>query len=187
MGSKTRFITSALLVFAGTILVLAFSPLPSAASQDEMRNYSLLPEGVIRKSAIEAPLPIYPAAAIERNISGIVRIRLTISAEGKVEKIKVKPRTNPILTRAVADAVRQWTFEPWIGPGYLPRAALGRLAFRFEITDGEGHVSMYDPQPEEIECLGCSNSGFEFRQWREWPEVPLKKAGREITVDTILR
>ena len=124
MVSKTRFITGALLVFAGTILVLASSPLPSAAIQDDMRNYSLLPEGVIRKSAIEAPLPIYPAEAIERNISGIVRIRLTISAEGKVEKIKVKPRTNPILTRADADAVRQWTFEPWIGPDIFPARRL---------------------------------------------------------------
>jgi TonB family protein len=174
MVLKPRFIICALLIFAGTILVFASSPLPPTAIQDDMRNYSLLPEAVIRKSAIETPLPVYPAEAVERNISGVIRIRLTISAEGKVEKIKVKPRTNPILARAVADAVSRWIFEPWIGPGYLPRAALGRLGFRFEITDGEGHVSMYDPQPEEIECLGCSNSGLEFRQWREWPEVPLK-------------
>jgi TonB family protein len=146
----------------------------SISEQDDIKNYSLLPEITIRKSAIESPLPIYPAEAIERNISGVIRIRLAISAEGKVIKIKVKPRTNPILTRAVADAVRQWTFEPWIGPGNTPRAAISRLAFRFDITDGEGHVAMYDPKPEEIECLGCSNSGFEFRQWREWPEVPLK-------------
>jgi TonB family protein len=176
MVLKIGFITGALLIFAGAILAFASSPPPSTAIQNDMRNYSLLPEGVIRKSAIEAPLPIFPAEGLERNISGLVRIRLTISAEGKVERIKVKPRTNPILARAVADAVGQWTFEPWIGPGYLPRAALGRLAFRFDITDGEGHVALYDPQPEEIECLGCSNSGFEFRQWREWPEVPLKKA-----------
>ena len=175
---KPGSITGALLVFAVAIVAFASSPLPSTAIQDDMRNYSLLPEAVIRKSAIEATLPVYPAEAIERNISGVIRIRLTISAEGKVEKIKVKPRANPILVRAVADAVSRWTFEPWIGPGYLPRAALGRLGFRFEITDGEGHVSMYDPQPEEIECLGCSNSSFEFRQWREWPEVPLKNPDR---------
>jgi TonB family protein len=179
MVSKTRFITGALLVFAGATLVLAFSPLPFATMQDDIRNYSLLPEGVIRKAAIEAPLPIYPAEAIERNISGVIRIRLAITAEGKVEKIKVKPRTNPILTRAVADAVRQWTFQPWIGPGYIPRAAISRLAFRFDITDGEGHVAMYNPQPGETECLGCSDSMFELRQWREWPEVPLKNSGRK--------
>jgi TonB family protein len=178
MVLKPRFIIGALLVFAGTILVFASSPLPSTSIQDDMRNYSLLPEAVIRKAAIEAPLPAYPAEAVERNISGVIRIRLTISAEGRVEKIKVKPRTNPILARAVADAVSRWTFEPWIGPGYLPRAALGRLAFRFDITDGEGHVAMYDPEPEETECLGCSDSMFELRQWREWPEVSLKNPDR---------
>jgi TonB family protein len=170
---KTRFITVVWLVFAAAVLGVASAPLPSDAIQDDMRNYSLLPEGVVRKSAIEAPLPVYPAEAIERNISGVIRIRLAIAAEGKVVKIKVKPRTNPILTRAVADAVKRWTLQPWIGPGYIPRAALGRLAFRFEITDGEGHVAMYDPEPEETECLGCSDSMFELRQWREWEEVPL--------------
>lgn len=153
---------------------------PKVLSQDDVRNHALLPEITARKSAIEPVLPIYPDEAVQRGISGVVRIMLEISSDGEVLRIKVKPRTNPLLKQAVVDAVKQWKFKPWPGPDGTGRAVITRLAFRFVITDGEPHAGMYDPPgPSESECLGCSNSMLEFRLWREWEEVPPDKPSRK--------
>lgn len=61
----------------------------SVFAQDDVKNHALLPEGIVRKLAIESPLPIYPEEAVRQNISGVVRIRIEISAEGEVLRIKV--------------------------------------------------------------------------------------------------
>lgn len=153
---------------------------PDVFSQDDVRNHALLPEITARKSAIEPVLPIYPDEAVQRGIFGVVRIMLEISAQGEVLRIKVKPRTNPLLKAAVVEAVERWKFRPWLGPDGTGEAVITRLAFRFDMTDGEAHAGMYDPLgPSEIDCLGCSNSMLELRLWREWEEVTLDKSSRK--------
>jgi TonB family protein len=149
-------------------------------SQEDTRNHALLPELTARRSAIEPVLPTYPEEAVRRNISGIIRIKIEISAEGEILRIKVKPRTNPLLTAAVADAVKQWTFKPWPGPDDTSRPVISRLTFRFTISDGQPNVAMYDPPPTSpSECLGCYNSMMELHQWRDWEEVPLNRPTRK--------
>src|SRR5208283_5407143 len=53
--------------------------------------------------------PVYPEVARRMRISGIVKLEVTVDAEGKVTD--VKPLSgNGILSSAAQDAVRKWKF-----------------------------------------------------------------------------
>jgi len=104
---------------------------------------------------------------VRASISGVVRIKIEISEDGEVLRIKVKPRTNPLLKTAVVDAVKRWTFKPWPGTDVAGKAVISRLTFRFTIQNGEPHVAMYEPPgTSQTECLdvmtprsSCENGG----------------------------
>ena len=58
--------------------------------------------------------PTYPEIAKRMRITGVVRLAVTVSSDGKV--IGVKPLSgNNLLSMAASEAVRSWRFEP--GPG----------------------------------------------------------------------
>jgi TonB family protein len=55
--------------------------------------------------------PVYPEIAKRMRISGVVRLEVTVDAEGKVTD--VKPLSgNGMLSQAAQDAVRKWKFVP---------------------------------------------------------------------------
>jgi TonB family protein len=55
--------------------------------------------------------PVYPEIAKRMRISGVVRLEVTVDAEGKVTD--VKPLSgNTMLSTAAIEAVRRWRFEP---------------------------------------------------------------------------
>jgi len=55
--------------------------------------------------------PAYPEIAKRMRITGVVRLAVTVDAEGKVTD--VKPLSgNSMLSAAAAEAVRKWRFEP---------------------------------------------------------------------------
>jgi TonB family protein len=60
------------------------------------------------KSKIE---PMYPELARRMKISGIVKVDLTVAANGTVKDAKVVGG-HPVLANAVLDAVKKWRFEP---------------------------------------------------------------------------
>jgi len=55
--------------------------------------------------------PVYPEIAKRMRISGVVRLEVTVDAEGKVTD--VKPLSgNGVLSQAAQDAVHKWRFAP---------------------------------------------------------------------------
>jgi TonB family protein len=142
---------------------------------DATKGHALLGESWARKSAVSAIMPAYPDEAVRLNISAVVRIKLEVSRDGEVLQIKVKPKTKPVFTKAVAQAVKQWLFKPWSGPDGLSQPVISRLSFRFIILEGEPYVEMYDPGTSDTDCLDCYNSALELREWREWDDVPLDR------------
>jgi len=55
--------------------------------------------------------PVYPAIAARMRITGIVKLLVTVDAEGNVTD--VQPLSgNRVLTDAAEEAVRKWRFEP---------------------------------------------------------------------------
>ena len=55
--------------------------------------------------------PIYAPMVIASGIKGDVVVEATVNARGKVAMLRVV-RTQPMLTQATIDAVRQWEFDP---------------------------------------------------------------------------
>jgi TonB family protein len=55
--------------------------------------------------------PIYPEIAKRIRVSGMVRLTVTVDAQGKVTD--VKPLSgNGVLSAAAEEAIRNWRFEP---------------------------------------------------------------------------
>lgn len=55
--------------------------------------------------------PEYPELAKRMNLTGIVKIEATISADGRVTNTKVVGGS-PVLVGAATDALKKWRFEP---------------------------------------------------------------------------
>lgn len=55
--------------------------------------------------------PVYPEIAKRMRIAGVVRMEVTVSADGKVVSVKTVSG-NRMLAGAAEDAVKQWHFAP---------------------------------------------------------------------------
>jgi len=92
--------------------------------RDEKTN-----KNVIRLSASQKPKkikevkPVYPAAALEKKIQGMVILEATIGAKGPVINIQAISSPDPLLTEAAIAAVRQWVYEPYIVNGQAKAVA----------------------------------------------------------------
>ena len=86
-NSSTLIAKTLPLVFV--FMIAAQALCPSLAQDNPKKSRALLPEAVARESAITVIMPIYPEEALKRGISGTVHIKLEVSAEGEVLRIKV--------------------------------------------------------------------------------------------------
>ena len=55
--------------------------------------------------------PSYPELARRMNVSGTVRLEVTIAPDGKVKSVK-PIGGHPVLVEAADEAVKKWKFEP---------------------------------------------------------------------------
>jgi TonB family protein len=76
--------------------------------------------------------PIYPQAALDAKISGIVIVEVIIDASGGVRDAKVL-RSQPLLDQAALDAVRQWRFTPTLLNG-APQEVIMTVTVNFTIS-----------------------------------------------------
>jgi len=60
---------------------------------------------------VQGPPPAYPAVAQQMNLSGTARVQAVVSPSGKVKDVTVLGG-HPLLAAALADAVRQWKYQP---------------------------------------------------------------------------
>ena len=72
--------------------------------------------GVQAARLIRRVEPVYPPLARQARISGSVRLRAIISADGAVEQLSVLSG-HPLLIRAAVDAVSQWRYRPTLLSG----------------------------------------------------------------------
>jgi TonB family protein len=63
-----------------------------------------------RKLKLSVP-PEYPELARKMNITGVARVLLTVTSDGRVVGIK-ELGGNPVLVAALAQAVKKWKYEP---------------------------------------------------------------------------
>lgn len=77
---------------------------------------------------VKAFPPEYPRAAERREIEGIVKVEITVDANGKVADVKVVSATPPgIFDTAAVNAVKRWKFESG-----KPASVTKNIAFTME-------------------------------------------------------
>lgn len=83
-----------------------------AADMEGVRVLIVAPESSKRERILLKRVePEYPKELHQRGIEGTVRLTLTVSPKGSVERVRVKGG-NPILTEAAEKAVREWVYSP---------------------------------------------------------------------------
>lgn len=81
--------------------------------------------------------PQYPRKAIKRKIQGVVMLSAVVERDGKITSVSVVSG-DPILSQAAADAVRDWTFEPFMKSGVTTRVQQPvKIEFRLGSRTGE--------------------------------------------------
>jgi TonB family protein len=99
MGMGSSFLVAALLA-----LVLAPSMQAHAADARAVRS---------------RVAPVYPEIAKRMRVTGVVKLSVTVDADGKVTDVK-PVSGNEMLSFAAQQAVRKWKFEPGVGVATVP-------------------------------------------------------------------
>lgn len=68
--------------------------------------------------------PIYPEYAKQNNIEGMVNLRVTVSASGGVEDVKVMDSSDRMFDQPAIEAAREWRFKPARKDGRKVRATV---------------------------------------------------------------
>ena len=70
-------------------------------------------QGVSRGLLIKKVPPVYPPSALRLGVEGTVELTATISKNGDISQVKVVSGDSQ-LTKAAADAVKQWKYKPYL-------------------------------------------------------------------------
>jgi protein TonB len=70
-------------------------------------------QGVSQGLLIKKVQPQYPATALNMHVEGAVQVVATISKSGDISAVKVVSG-DALLTKAAADAVKQWKYKPYL-------------------------------------------------------------------------
>lgn len=96
-----------------------------------------LPQELVKLSRAEATravvskvAPEYPAMARQLKMAGEVEVEAVVTETGQVEAVNIVSG-NPVLTRAVVEAVKKWKFAPQMMGG-KPARAVAPLSFNFK-------------------------------------------------------
>jgi len=87
---------------------------------------------IAQNNLITRVVPIYPAAAKQARLQGVVRFEAVIGTDGKIEKLKVISG-EPMLADAAADAVKQWVYRPTLLNG-SPVAVATEIDVNFTLS-----------------------------------------------------
>ncbi|MGO9084364.1 MAG: energy transducer TonB [Candidatus Sulfotelmatobacter sp.] len=70
-------------------------------------------EAVMRGLRIENITPVYPPAALQAKVQGVVILTVQVSPSGDVENIRLM-NGHPMLVPAAIEAVKQWKYKPYL-------------------------------------------------------------------------
>jgi TonB family protein len=101
------------------VLALAMWFSPVRATGQAAEN-----EEMVRRAKIKVQ-PVYPELAHRMNLSGTVKIQVTVASNGTVKEARVAGG-HPVLANAALDAAKKWRFEP------APMESSGIIEFKFE-------------------------------------------------------
>lgn len=87
--------------------IATFAPLAAPQSEFDLSQVDTQPQLVGRIN------PVYPYAARQKNLQGVVIVRFLVDAEGKVTRASVvEAQPAQVFEQAALEAVRKWRFQP---------------------------------------------------------------------------
>jgi TonB family protein len=98
--------------------------------------------------------PVAPPEAVAAQIGGLVVVEATIRATGTVGEVRVLAG-EPVLHRAAIDAVKQWTFKPFLRNG-KPSPVLAILDIKFPDPKADAQRDQW--RKEADASVGCYTS-----------------------------
>ncbi len=105
-------------VLAVVIVVGVFSPRLGKAQSSQSSDE------IIRRAKSKVQ-PAYPELARKMNITGTVKVEITVAPNGTVKEARIVGG-HPVLATAALDAAKKWRFEPAAGE------SSGIIEFKFE-------------------------------------------------------
>ena len=108
-----RLVAMVLALMLATVVVPTYTRAQNAASDEIVRR---------AKTKVQ---PTYPELAHRMNISGTVKIEVTVSPNGSVKEARIVGG-HPVLAQSALDAAKKWRFEP------AGAESTGIIDFKFE-------------------------------------------------------
>lgn len=105
------------------VLILAIFLIESSASIHKTRAQENSAEAARRKVRTRV-VPEYPPLAKQMNVSGKVKVEVTVAADGHVLTTKVIGGS-PLLINSALEALKKWRFEP------APKDTVEMVEFEF--------------------------------------------------------
>jgi TonB family protein len=115
----------------GAVMALATFPVLWADDVKLVRINSIPDSKIVHKVQ-----PAYPPDAIDHHIQGVVKVSVTISTDGRVERIHLI-EGHKLLAPAALQAVRRWVFEPTQAQGHAVKV-MTQIAIPFTL-DASGN------------------------------------------------
>ena len=129
------------LLFFSCLLLISFHTVtpPILRAQDN-GTFIVVREKALRPTATKTVMPDFPAESKRHQAKGVAVAEFEVGAQGDVIKLTILQAPDDLTGKAVADAVRQWTFPPPL-INNKPVRVVSKLTFYFVLeADGTGHV-----------------------------------------------
>ncbi len=123
---------------------------------DDLAYYKDNPPGVppspytpvdVKPETLKCFNPLYPPAAYNQKIEGIVYVSCWVTAQGTVRQCKITWSANKILNRAALESCLHWIFKPAIKDGQgIDVIATVPIKFKIEDTSPDGFALQNLPE-----------------------------------------
>jgi TonB family protein len=111
-----------------TVLIAVVTVMPvytrAQAAQSNSGPSQAQNSDIYRRAKTKVPAA-YPDLARRMDISGVVKVEVTVAPNGTVKEARVVGG-HPVLAQAALDAAKKWRFEP------APAESTGVIEFKFE-------------------------------------------------------
>lgn len=119
----------------------------------------------IKLEWVEKTIPVYPEELRKSAITGSVRVRFDVNADGSVSDIHVIQGSEPAFADAALQAVRQWRFKPWTVSNENPAKIEVVNELKFRLNDKKAWWDIYERAG--LIVMTCSQFNDEVALYRK--------------------